>query len=197
MCELATVRENICDLPDTNIIFVAADRFRDLNSTVKNRSLLRRRQNTFENPTMHEQVTVQEISQAPLHCCVFSRIPIEFGLVFLLVSQSVLDLTVDFGPCVARACCTHVQPSPSGTHRCDSTASSGLVNPQISITDVEACAPQVVGSFPPFEEFVAPMCNKSLRQYGCMFYFKKFKWSRFWSGYRNKLLNPSMCWHLQ
>ena len=57
-------------------------------------------QNTFENQTTHEHVIVQEISQAPLHCCVFSRILIEFGLVFLLVSQSVLDLTVDFGTCV-------------------------------------------------------------------------------------------------
>ena len=146
-------------------------------------------QNTFENPTMHEQVIVQEISHTPLHCCVFSRIPIEFGLYFswsprvcwtlqwilslpprtllslvwqvsLLFPESELDLTVDFGTCVARACSTHVQPSPSRTHRCDSTASPGLVNPQFSNTDVEAYAPQVVGSFPPFEEFSAPVYNQ-------------------------------------
>ena len=46
VCELATIREKTCDLPDTNIIFVVADRFRELNSTVKNRSLLRRRPRT-------------------------------------------------------------------------------------------------------------------------------------------------------
>ena len=102
--------------------------------------------------------------------------------VSLFFDESDLDFTLDFGTCVARACCTHVQPSPSGTHHFDSTASPGLVNAQIFITDVEAYAPQVVGSFLPFEEFVAPMCNKSLHQYGHMFFFKKFKW---------------MCWHLQ
>ena len=44
--DLATIREKTCDLPDTNIIFVVADRFRELNSTVKNKSLLGRRPRT-------------------------------------------------------------------------------------------------------------------------------------------------------
>ena len=37
---------------------------------------------------------------------------------------------------------------------------SGLVNPQFSISVVEASAPQVVGSLPPFEEFGAPVYNQ-------------------------------------
>ena len=50
-------------------------------------------QNTFENPAVQEQVIVQEIPQAP---------------------QVVASL--------GRCCRTRVQPSPSGTYRCDSTA---------------------------------------------------------------------------
>ena len=38
--ELATIREKTCDFPDTGIIFIVANRFRELNWTVKNRSLL-------------------------------------------------------------------------------------------------------------------------------------------------------------
>ena len=37
---------------------------------------------------------------------------------------------------------------------------TGLVNPQFSFSAVEASAPQVVGSLPPFEEFDAPVCSK-------------------------------------
>ena len=36
----------------------------------------------------------------------------------------------------------------------------GLVNPQFSITAVEASAPQVVGSLPSYEEFDPPMYNQ-------------------------------------
>ena len=36
----------------------------------------------------------------------------------------------------------------------------GLVNPQYSSAAVEASAPQVVGSLPPFEEFTAPVYNQ-------------------------------------
>ena len=35
-----------------------------------------------------------------------------------------------------------------------------LVRTQFSITNVEASAPQVVGSLPPLEEFPAPVCNQ-------------------------------------
>ena len=73
--------------------------------------------------------------------------------VFLLVAQSVLDMKVFEREL---ACYAHLQPSPSGTHRCDSTASPGLVDLVIPIADVEAAAPQVVGSVLPF----VPKCNQ-------------------------------------
>ena len=41
---------------------------------------------------------------------------------------------------------------------------TGLVNPQYSITAVEASAPQVVGSLPPSEEFDAPVYNQIHQQ---------------------------------
>ena len=43
---------------------------------------------------MHQQVIVQKILHAPLHS-VFPRIPTEFGMASLLVSQSELDFSVD------------------------------------------------------------------------------------------------------
>ena len=39
-----------------------------------------------------------------------------------------------------------------------------LVNPQFSNTAMEASAPQVVGSLPPFEEFDAPVYNRILQE---------------------------------
>ena len=53
-------------------------------------------QNTFENPAVHEQVIVHEIHQA-------ARV-------------------VDSFPPIEEFVAPHVQPSPSGTNRCDSTA---------------------------------------------------------------------------
>ena len=42
--------------------------------------------------------------------------------------------------------------------------STHLRKPEISIADVEASSPQVIGSFPPFEEVVAPMCNQVFQE---------------------------------
>ena len=37
--------------------------------------------------------------------------------------------------------------------------------------------------------------NRSLQQYSRMLFFKKFQRFRLWSGYGNKLLSPSKCFH--
>ena len=68
-------------------------------------------QGRVENPSVEEQVIVQEIPQVPI----VKQIP-----------EQIVDIT-------------------------------GLVNPQFSITAVEAFSPQVVRSLPPLEEFDAPV----------------------------------------
>ena len=75
-----------------------------------------------------------------------------------------------------------------------------MVNPQFPITAVEASAPQVVGSLPLLEEFASHMYNRVHQEQivatvACYF-FKKFHRFKLWSGYRNKLLTPSKCFHM-
>ena len=69
-------------------------------------------------------------------------------------------------------------------------AVTSLVNPQISITAVEAS--QVIDFFPLSEDFAAVMYNqvirnRSLQQYSRKLLFRKFLSFRLWSGFRNKL----------
>ena len=81
------------------------------------------------------------------------------------------------------------------------TFENSAVQEQVIVQEIPQ-APQVVARFLPQKSLLHPCAtksfwSKSLRQYGRMFFFKTFKCSRFWSGYKNKLLNLSMCWHLQ
>ena len=82
-----------------------------------------------------------------------------------------------------------------------------LVSPGERIQEQNlASAPQVVGSLLPFEEFDAPVYTttfvriRSLQVRRPRTHLKSqlcMNRSMLWRGYRNKLLNPSMCWHLQ
>ena len=79
-----------------------------------------------------------------------------------------------------------------------------LVNPQISLTFVEASAPQAVGSHPPLEAFECLCTTKSIRNRSLLerrprrhwksqlcknrWSFRKFLMFLLWDGYRNKSL---------
>ena len=80
-------------------------------------------QNIDENPSVQEQLIVQEIPQVSFveriqELCSFT------GLMNAQISTTSLEASQVVGsfPFLEKCCCTRVQPSPSGTNRCDSTA---------------------------------------------------------------------------
>ena len=106
-------------------------------------------QHKVENPAVQEQVIVQEIPLTP-----------QVQIVERIQEQIVEPIDVQ-APAVTSAAPSQQLPSiieaVTNDVKFDIT---GLVNPQISITFVEAYVPQVVGSLPPLQEFVAPVYNQ-------------------------------------
>ena len=103
----------------------------------------------FENPAVHEQAIVQEITQAT-----------QVQILELIQQQivepiDVLALAVTFAV-PSQQLRTIIKAITTGVNL-DIT---GLLNSQFSATVVEASAPQAVGSFPPSEEFGTPVYNQ-------------------------------------
>ena len=114
-------------------------------------------QNTFENPAVQEQVQIVKRIQEQI-------VEPTDAMTYAAPSQQ-LPLSK--------------QPSLLAS----TSIIIGLVNTQFSITGVEVSAPKTVGSFPPLEEFDAPVYNQIHQELiVATVQFRKFQRSRFWSG---------------